>query len=109
MKGLEFMGTSLLELRALPVQARRAAGYELDKIQAGKQPNDWKPMNAIGPGVCEIRIHHEGEWRVLYVAAFPEAVYVLHVFRKKTPKTSLLDVRLGKQRYQSLMLARRQA
>lgn len=47
-------------------------------------PDDFKPMPAVGAGAYEIRIHVEGEWRVLYVAKFEDAVYVLHAFQKKT-------------------------
>jgi phage-related protein len=44
-------------------------------------------MHEVGPGVREIRIHVLGEWRVLYVVRFADAIYVLHAFRKKTQKT----------------------
>ena len=87
MKPLEFVGSSLNDLRAFPAEARRAAGFELGFVQRGLEPSDWKPMKEIGPGVREIRIHVLGEWRVLYVAKFTEAVYVPHAFKKKTRKT----------------------
>ena len=64
-------------------------------------------MRTVGSGVCEIRIRRDGEWRVFYVASFPEAIYVLHVFRKKTPKTSFSDIYLGRERYKRLIVDRR--
>ena len=78
MKPLEFVGSSLDDLREFPAEARRAAGFELDSVQRGLEPSDWKPMNEVSAGVREIRIHVLGEWRILYVAKFAEAVYVLH-------------------------------
>jgi phage-related protein len=99
---LEFVGSSLEDLRAFPAEARRAAGFELDFVQRGLDPSDWKPMNEIGAGVREIRIHVLGEWRVLYVAKFAEAVYVLHAFQKKTQKTRKGDIEVARQRYRQI-------
>jgi phage-related protein len=86
-KPVEFRGSSLDDLRAFPVPARREAGY----------PVDWKPMPRIGSGVQEIRIRDAaGAFRVIYVAKFADAVYVLHCFfKKKTQKTSKTDVELA--------------
>ena len=86
---------------------RRAAGRELERVQRGADPTDWKPMAGVGRGVREIRVHVAGEVRVFYVAAFPEAVYVLHVFSKKTRTTSSGDLELGQQRYRLMMQGRR--
>jgi len=102
MKLLEFVGSSLNDLRAFPAEARRAAGFELDSIQRGLEPSDWKPMNDVGAGVREIRIHVLGEWRVLYVAKFAKAVYVLHAFQKKTQKTHKEDIELARKRYRQI-------
>lgn len=98
-KALKFIGSSLDDLRNFPDEARRAAGFELYAVQSGLEPADWKPMQAIGPGVKEIRIHVLGEWRVMYVAKFSDAVYVLHAFKKKSQKTSRQDIELARQRY----------
>ena len=65
-------------------------------------------MSVVGSGVIEIRVHAEGEFRVFYVAKFDEAVYVLHVFVKKTRKTSLFDIELGRKRYVDLQVRRKQ-
>ena len=99
MKRLEFVGSSLNDLKEFPPEARRAAGFELSFVQQGLEPSDWKPMSAVGSGVREIRIHVLGEWRVLYVAKFAEAIYVLHVFQKKTQKTKREDIDLARARY----------
>jgi phage-related protein len=102
MKQLNFVGSSLDDLRNFPNEARRAAGFELRAIQSGLEPTDWKPIRAIGPGVNEIRIHVLGEWRVVYVAKFRDAVYVLHAFQKKTRKTSPHDIDLARHRYRQI-------
>ena len=102
MKRLEFVGSSLDDLRAFPAEARRAAGFELGFVQRGLEPSDWKPMKEIGAGVREVRIHVLGEWRVLYVAKFTEAVYVLHAFQKKTRKTRREDIQLARERYSQI-------
>lgn len=102
MKQLRFVGTSLDDLARFPVPAKRAAGFELWQIQNGLEPSDWKPMHAIGIGVREIRIHVGGEWRVLYVAKFGDAVYVLHAFRKKTQRTLRSDTELAMRRYREI-------
>ena len=96
MKPLRFVGSSLTDLRNFPAEARREAGFELYAIQRGFEPSDWKPMKAIGSGVREIRIRVLGEWRVLYVAKFADAVYVLHAFQKKTQKTSRKDIEIAR-------------
>jgi len=102
MKPLKFVGSSLDDLRNFPDEARRAAGFELRAVQSGLDPSDWKPMPTIGYGAREIRIHVLGEWRVIYVANFNDAVYVLHSFRKKTRKTSRPDIELARQRYKQI-------
>ena len=102
MKLLEFVGSSLDALREFPAEARRAAGFELGFVQRGLDPSDWKPMNDVGAGVREIRIHVLGEWRVLYVAKFAAAVYVLHAFQKKIQKTRREDIELARKRYRQI-------
>ena len=102
MKPLNFVGSSLDDLRNFPDEARRAAGFELRAVQDGFEPSDWKPMSIIGPGVKEIRIHVLGEWRVIYVAKFRDAVYVLHAFQKKTRRTSLHDIDMARRRYRQI-------
>jgi phage-related protein len=102
MKLLNFVGSSLDDLRNFPDEARRAAGFELRAVQNGLEPSDWKLMQVIGPGVKEIRIHVLGEWRVIYVAKLRDVVYVLHAFQKKTQKTSRHDIDLARRRYRQI-------
>lgn len=103
-KLVEFRGSALADLRDFPISARREAGYQLDQVQQGGDPDDWKPMNTIGQGVREIRIRDEsGLFRVIYVAKFADAVYVLHCFQKKTQKTSKADLDLAAKRYRDLV------
>ncbi len=66
-----------------PKDARHDAGYQLDKVQRGEQPDDFKPMAAIGKGVEEIRVTDDtGAYRLIYVARRAEAVYVLHAVER---------------------------
>jgi phage-related protein len=102
MKALCFVGSSKDDLSGFPREARMAAGMELWQVQNGLMPSDFKPMLTIGAGVYEIRIHALGEWRVLYVAKFAGAVYVLHAFQKKTPKTTKADIDLAAKRYKMI-------
>jgi len=92
MKPIVFLGRSLESVRDFPVAVKREAGYELDKVQRGDAPKDWKAMPNIGPGVREIRIRIDGAWRVVYVASRDEAIYVLHAFQKKTQRTAKRDI-----------------
>ena len=90
-------------MRAFPQAARHAAGYQLQRVQFGQEPVDWRPMNDLGAGVCEIRIHGAVEHRVLYVASFPEAVYVLHAFEKKARRTPRLNLAVARARWRILV------
>ena len=103
MKAIRFCGRSLNVIRAFPADAKREAGYQLDRVQRDLEPTDWKPMPSIGPGVREIRIMHEGQSRVIYVAKFADAVYVLHAFQKKTQKTRKQDIDTAKQALKQLL------
>src|SRR5690606_34393950 len=107
-KALQFLGSALDDLRAFPDGARREAGHQLHGIQHGLEPADSKPMTSVGPGVLEIRIHTTVEHRVLYVAKFAEAVYVLHAFEKRTQQTRKADLDLARHRYQELLHWRRE-
>ncbi|MGH8562875.1 MAG: type II toxin-antitoxin system RelE/ParE family toxin [Gammaproteobacteria bacterium] len=102
MKSLRFVGPSRDDLWAFPAEVRRAVGFELWQVQRGVLPSDWKPMPAVGPGAYEIRIHVLGEWRVLYVAKFSDAVYVLHAFHKQTKRTRHEDIELARKRYKAI-------
>ncbi len=108
MKPVQFLGNSLQCLRDFPVDARQDAGYQLDKVQRGLQPDDFKPMPTIGRGVEEIRIRDDsGIYRVIYTARFADAIIVLHAFQKKTQRTSRRDIAIAKTRFSEMMKDRR--
>jgi phage-related protein len=102
-KPLSFLGSSLDDLRTFPEAARREAGHQLDQVQRGRDPEDWKPMPSVGSGVREVRIRDQaGAFRVIYLATRPEAVYVLHAFQKKTQTTAKRDLELAEARLKEL-------
>jgi len=103
---LSWLGTSLADVRAFPGKARRSAGYQLRRLQQGLMPTDWKPMSTVGSGVAEIRVRGQLEHRVLYIARFSEAIYVLHAFEKKTQKTRKTDLDLVRRRLRDLEILR---
>ena len=103
-KPVAFRGSALEDLRRFPLWARRQAGFQLDLVQNGRDPDDWKPMATIGPGVREIRVRDEaGAFRVIYVAKFVDAIFVLHCFEKKSRATSRHDIDLATRRYKELV------
>jgi len=107
-KPIDWRGSSLDDVREFPEAARKRAGYELRKLQRGELPDDWRPFPEVGPGVNEIRLDSPDGWfRVMYVAKFEEAVYVLHGFQKKSRKTSRSDIDTAKTRYRALVADRR--
>ena len=104
MKQIQFLGDSLKCLRDFPEDAKHDAGYQLDKVQRGEQPDDFKPMPSIGKGVEETRIWDDaGIYRVIYTAILPDKVYVLHAFQKRTQATAKRDVELASKRYAELI------
>lgn len=103
MKAIRFLGDSLKRLREFPEDVRHDAGYQLDKLQRGLQPDDFKPMPTIGKGVEEIRLWDDsGTFRVIYTARLKEMVVVLHAFQKKTQATSRRDMELARHRWAQL-------
>jgi phage-related protein len=106
-KPIDWRGSSLEDLRDFPDEARRRAGYELRRLQRGELPGDWRPFGVVGPGAGEIRIDCADGWfRVMYVAKFEEAIYVLHSFQKKSRTTSKADVNIARARYAALIQER---
>jgi phage-related protein len=103
-KPVTFLGDSLEAIRAFPDGARREAGHQIDRVQRGLDPNDWKPMKSIAAGVREIRVRDKaGAFRVIYLAALADAVYVLHAFQKKSRGTPRRDIGLAAERFKQLM------
>ena len=104
---MAWLGDTLARLRAAPADIRSDAGYQLELVQRGEAPADFKPMPNVGSGAMEIRVHGDHEFRVFDVARFAEAVYVLHCFVKKTRTTRQADIDLGRQRYAALLAIRK--
>ncbi len=103
-KPVEFLGSSLDDLRTFPSAARREAGHQIDQVQRGLEPDDWKPMSTVGRGVREIRIRDTaGAFRVIFVAKLADIIYVLHCFQKKSEKTAKVDIDLAAKRYRDLL------
>ncbi|WP_413529358.1 type II toxin-antitoxin system RelE/ParE family toxin [Rahnella inusitata] len=106
-KDIDWRGSSLKDLRDFPVDAKKRAGYELEQIQHGLAPTEWKSINHWGAGVVEIKLDAvAGTFRVVYVAKFEEAIYILHCFQKKNQQTSPKDVAIIKARYAEIVRER---
>jgi phage-related protein len=106
MKPIIWLGDSLVRVRDFPADAKRELGYQLERVQNEREPADWKPMSSVGAGVNEIRARIGGAFRVIYVAKFREAIYVLHAFQKKSSKTARRDVELARDRLRALIRER---
>ena len=105
-KPLFWLGKARGDLRTFSAPARRVAGYQLRRVQQGLEPNDWKPMPTVGPGVREIRIRTGLEHRVFYVATLGTGIYVLHAFEKRSSKTPKREMDLARARYRALIAGR---
>lgn len=104
MKPVAFLGDSLEALLQFSRSAPRDAGFQLNKVQRGLAPDDWKPMKSMGAGVNEIRVRDAtGAYCVIYIGRLAEAVCVLHCFRKKSRRTPAGDLDLARSRYKQLM------
>lgn len=78
-------------------------------MRAGLDPDDWKPFDDVGAGTREIRIREaSGIYRLLYVAKFEEAIYVLHCFTKKTRVTSERERAIAATRYRAVAGTRKE-
>jgi phage-related protein len=105
MKPVIWMGGSKEDLKAFPEDARREIGYQLEHVQEGVDPDDWKPMSIVGAGVREIRVRESsGAFRCIYLATRTEGIYILHCFQKKSQKTSRQDVDLAQARFKSIQV-----
>jgi phage-related protein len=105
-KPLLWVGSSRDDVRRFPVPARRRVGFELDLVQRGSQPTDFKPMPAVGDGVFELRVRAGGAFRIFYVTRLEEGIYVLHAFQKRSRRTSRLDIDVGAKRYRAVLASR---
>jgi len=103
-KQIRWVGSAYDDLLAFPKNARKEAGFQLGRVQAGLDPADWKPFDEVGVGTREIRIRESsGVYRVMYVAKFEEAIYILHCFKKKTQATSKQDKAIAAARYRAVL------
>jgi len=102
-KRVQWLDKTLDEILEFPAPIRRQAGFQLAKVESGESPDDWKSLSGIGSGIIEIRLRGtEGIFRVVFVAKFPEAIYVLHCFQKKTQALSKHDVQIISRRYRAV-------
>lgn len=97
------------EVRKWPDSVREEMGGQLNKVEYGGEPDDFKPMQTIGAGVNEIRVAEDrDQYRLIYIAKFEEAIYVLHVItKKKTQKTPQVDIDISRKRYNELVERRK--
>ncbi len=88
LKPLHWIASSLDDLRELPEAVKDAFGYALQRVQEGHHPENSKPLKGFsGAGVLEIVESFDGNaYRAVYTVKFALAVYVLHVFQKKSKK-----------------------
>jgi phage-related protein len=103
-KNARFLGDSLKIIRGFPNDARRQAGFQIDRVQAGLEPNDWKPIPEIGAGVREIRIREQsGAFRMIYQATVADEVLVIHAFQKKTQKAPRHEIETACERLKEFL------
>ena len=108
-KPIDWRGSSLRDIKDDDIftpGARREAGRQLGQVQAGLEPDHWKPFDDVGAGTKDIINLDDGWFRVMYVAKFQEAVYVLHCFKKKTNTTSKHDKDVAATRYKAVIQER---
>lgn len=104
-KPLHWVGSSKRDFLDFPEPVRDDMGNALGVAQFGGVAPTARPWKGLGPGVLElVESHHGNAYRAVYMVRFPEAVYVLHAFQKKSPsgiRTAKRDVDLVEQRLRS--------
>jgi phage-related protein len=85
-KPIHWVGSSHSDLRKFPTEVTRDMGYALWFAQVGDKHPSAKPLKGFkGAGVLEVIEDYEGDtYRAVYTVRFAKAVYVLHVFKKKS-------------------------
>lgn len=107
-KEIRWIGSSYQDILNFPAEPRKEAGFQLGRVQAGLEPDNWKPFDDVGAGTKEIRIRDAmGIYRVMYVAKFEEAIYILHCFQKKTEATTKHDKDIAATRYRAVINERK--
>lgn len=104
MKKTIYLGSVQKDIAKFPEKAKQRIIAALTAVCADVtlSPKEFKYMPAVGVGCYELRIRLDSQYRVFYVAKFPEAVYVLHAFMKKTEQTAKTDIDLGVARYKAM-------
>tara|TARA_R100001132_G_C3193281_1_gene44141 strand:- start:149 stop:514 length:366 start_codon:yes stop_codon:yes gene_type:complete len=106
-KSIDWRGSTLKDIRndkIFSYEARKQAGHQLSLLQAGLEPDNWKPLDNLGPGIKEIRIRTNGNaYRIVYLAKFSDCIYILHCFKKTTQVIKLQDRKLIDQRYKAVL------
>lgn len=107
-KTILWVGASKEDLSQFPVPVKREMGFALRAAQQGERHAGVEAMQGFrGTTVLEIKDDHDSDtYRVMYLAEFAEAIYVLHAFKKKStaginlPKREArtLEARLKKAR-----------
>ena len=105
MKSIEFIGRTLKTIKGFPDHAVHQIGHELDRVQRGLDPLDWKPIPVICKRVRENHIKERGQFRIIYMAKHSNTILVLHAFRKKTQKTRLQDINYAKSALKKMLLS----
>jgi phage-related protein len=102
MKVIRFLGDSEKRIAEFPENVMIRVLHELNRLRHGLDPTNWKPMRSVGPGVREIRVRSSGAFRVIYTVTRPDAVWVLHAFRKTSTRTRIQDIELARKRFRDL-------
>lgn len=99
-----FLGSSLERIKLFPAAAKARVGYQIFRLQCGEQPNDFKAVKSVGPGVYEIRVAADRSWyRAFYCLKFRDSIFILHAFEKKQNKTSNKDLRIARKALRELV------
>ena len=111
MNGLYWCGSSLDDLRAFPKTAKISLGREIDRLERGALPSNYKPLKNLGKGITgvyEIRVRDKGNiYRTAYLAKIGAEIVILHCWQKKTPATAESDKKIIVKRYREFLESRR--
>jgi len=107
MNGLYWCGSSLNDLRAFPKTAKVSLGRDIDRLERGVLPSNFKPLKNLGKGITgvyEIRIRDDGNiYRVAYLAKIDDHIAILHCWQKKTQATAESDKKIIVRRYREFL------